>query len=110
MPAKAKGKAAVEEKPPEADFTSGGLFPLEFNEAAALSLQDSDDKYEDADGQLLPAPLAAAVHSWQRPSEFLQDLMEEGAMPCIVQTPVCSIVSPTAKCSRNSIFGCRADR
>lgn len=88
MPAKAKSSKAAEEKLPEADFTPGGLFPLEFDEAAALSLQDSDDKYVDPDGHLLPAPLAAAVHSWQRPSEFLQALIEEGAMPCIVQTPV----------------------
>ena len=54
---------------------------------AALSF-DAAEPYTDPDPQILPSSLEAVVTSWQRPSEYLQALVEEGGEPYVVLPPV----------------------
>ena len=54
---------------------------------AALSF-DAAEPYTDPDPQILPSSLEAVVTSWQRPSEYLQALVEEGGAPYVVLPPV----------------------
>ena len=59
-----------------------------FDEAVAMGIDyglNSDELYEDPEGEFAPQPLEAAACSWRRPADFLQPLCAEGAWPCIVQ-------------------------
>ena len=61
-----------------------GISP-EYTEELAVNVPwHEDDVYEDAEGTALPASLGAVASSWQRPSEFLQALCEDGAEPYVV--------------------------
>ena len=55
---------------------------------AALGSFATDTPYTDPDPQILPSSLEAVVASWQRPSEYLQALVDQGGAPCVVQPPL----------------------
>ena len=63
--------------------------PPAFSEESLAALSfDVAEPYTDPDPQILPSSLEAVVANWQRPSEFLQALVEEGGEPYILQPPV----------------------
>ena len=79
---KGKGAAPAE----EAVDLDARLTPPAFSEESLAALSfDTDTPYTDPDPQILPSSLEAVVASWQRPSEYLQALVEEGGTPYVVQ-------------------------
>ena len=64
---------------------------------AALGSFATDTAYTDPDPQILPSSLEAVVTSWQRPSEYLQALVEEGGEPYVVLPPVVAEVEEGAE-------------
>ena len=90
MPPKKAEEAAppAEDDDPLAELATRALPPAFDDDAlSALNLlAESEEKYEDDDGKLLPAPLAAAARAWRRPAELLSGLIEEsGAEPYVVR-------------------------
>jgi hypothetical protein len=56
--------------------------PPAFSEESLAALSfDAAEPYTDPDPQVLPSSLESVVTSWQRPSEYLQALVEEGGEP-----------------------------
>ena len=81
-----KGTVVVE----EAVDPNERVTPPAFSEEslAALGSFATDTPYTDPDPQILPSSLEAVVASWQRPSKYLQALVDVGGAPCVVQPPL----------------------
>ena len=91
-----KGKGAA--APEEAADPNERVTPPAFSEESLAALSfDAAEPYTDPDPQILPSSLEAVVTSWQRPSEYLQALVEEGGEPYVVLPPVVAEVEEGAE-------------
>ena len=61
--------------------------PPVFNEENLAAISFDGDEFTDPEERVLPASLEAVAASWERPSVYLESLLEDGATPYIVQPP-----------------------
>ena len=82
-------KAAAKAPEPDAVDEMNRVTPPVFDEESLAAISfDGAEPFTDPEPQILPSSLEAVVASWQRPSEYLQSLLEEGAEPYVVKPPV----------------------
>eukprot|EP00965_Chrysotila_dentata_P242146 6204721-Pleurochrysis_carterae.AAC.2 len=89
--AAAAGAAAAPPQAPEFVIENEIGLLCEYDELMVSTIDfevGSDDLFSDSDyGNLLPGPLQEVVSNWQRPDDFLAELLADGATPCVVQLP-----------------------
>jgi len=83
MAPKKAAAAAVE----EASDPNERVLPPVFNEESLAAISFDGDEFTDPEERVLPASLEAAAASWERPSVYLESLLEDGATPYVVQPP-----------------------